>query len=177
MSIADQIIAEAQAQGLDPRIALEVAMAESGLKQNAVSAKGAIGVFQLEPATAAQLGVDATVLEQNIRGGVAYLLQMLARFGGNVQAALAAYNAGPERVTAAIQAGGNWLSRLPSETRAYVAKISAQLAAYTARVSPTGVVQTVVQSLPQRQQQALRGAVWVLAGALALWLAVDAIQP
>lgn len=175
MTVADQIIAESQAQGFDPRIALEVAMAESGLNQSAVSSAGAIGVFQLMPATAAQLGVDPSDVAQNIRGGIRYLGEQLARFG-DVAMALAAYNAGPDRVAQAVQSGGDWLSRLPAETRAYVARIVANLGAYTARVSPTAVVQTIVGQLPARQQSALKGAVWVLLGFLGLYLVVDALS-
>jgi soluble lytic murein transglycosylase-like protein len=128
MAIADQIVAEAQAQGVDPSLALEVAEAESGINQNAISPKGAIGVFQLMPATAAGLGVNPYDLDQNIAGGIAYLAQLLAQFGGNEQAALAAYNAGPGTVSNLINSQpGSWFSALPSETIAYVNRILANL--------------------------------------------------
>ena len=79
--------------------------------------------MQLEPATAAQLGVHPYDLAQNIRGGVQYLGQQLARFG-DPALALAAYNWGPARVASAIAIyGSDWLSHAPSETRAYVSKI------------------------------------------------------
>src|SRR6202012_6136854 len=64
----------------------------------AVSAPGAVGVMQLMPGTARQLGVDAADLKGNVEGGVAYLGEMLRRFEGDVPRALAAYNAGPEAV-------------------------------------------------------------------------------
>jgi hypothetical protein len=135
-SIPNAIIAEAQRQGVDPALALEVASVESNFNQNAVSTKGAIGVFQLELATAQQLGVDPTDLMQNIQGGVSYLRMMLAQFG-DPTAALAAYNWGPGNVQNAMAANGSgWLSSAPAGTRNYVAKIlnnvQTQYAAVTA---------------------------------------------
>ncbi|MCI0402666.1 MAG: lytic transglycosylase domain-containing protein [Acidobacteria bacterium] len=127
MTIPQLIIAAAQRHGVDPRLAVEVAVQESRLDQNAVSAAGAIGVFQLMPATAAALGVDPRNLEQNIEGGVRYLKQQLTRFG-DVAQALGAYNWGPERVEAAVRsAGADWLSRAPTETRNYVQAILSRL--------------------------------------------------
>jgi hypothetical protein len=123
MSVVDQIAAEAQRQGVDPNLAIEVATVESSLNQNAVSSAGAIGIFQLEPATAAQLGVNPYDPTQNIQGGIAYLRQMLAQFG-DLATALAAYNCGPGCVQK-LQAnyGSNWLAYAPGETQSYVAKI------------------------------------------------------
>lgn len=94
-----------------------VAWRESRFNQAAISPKGAMGVMQLMPATARQLGVDASDARANIEGGVAYLSQMLQRFEGDVPRALAAYNAGP----GAVQRYGG----VPpyAETRAYVRAI------------------------------------------------------
>ena len=92
--------------------------AESGFKPHARSPKGAQGLMQLMPHTAAQLGVrDAYNAEANINGGSEYLRQLLTQYHGDAQKALAAYNAGPNRVQ---QFGG-----VPPyhETRAYVARI------------------------------------------------------
>src|SRR5439155_5410272 len=126
MSAADVqslVVQTAASLGVDPALALAVASAESGFNQNARSSAGAIGVMQLEPGTAAQLGVNPYDLAQNIRGGVQYLGQQLARFG-DPALALAAYNWGPARVESAIaRYGGDWLSHAPGETRAYVSKI------------------------------------------------------
>ncbi len=86
-----------QAQ-LSPQLIEAVAWAESRFNQSARSPAGAIGVMQLMPGTAADLGVDAEDAGENMRGGAAYLRQMLNSFNGDIQLALAAYNAGPEAV-------------------------------------------------------------------------------
>ena len=84
--------------GVDPRLLSAVAETESGGNQDAVSAAGAIGVMQLMPDTAAGLGVNPYDKQQNIEGGAKYIRQMLDTFGGDVQKAVAAYNAGPQAV-------------------------------------------------------------------------------
>lgn len=106
----------AQANGLSPEFLEAVARTESNLDPHAVSPAGAIGVMQLMPATAAALGVDPRDPDQNIMGGARYLRAQLDRFDGDIDLALAAYNAGSGRVT---RAGG--VPPIP-ETRAYVAR-------------------------------------------------------
>jgi len=90
---------------------------ESRWHPHAVSRKGAIGLTQLMPGTARELGVDPTDPLANLIGGARYLRQLLDQFDGDVEKALAAYNAGPGRVRSA---GG-----VPAiaETRNYVASI------------------------------------------------------
>lgn len=130
-SVVDMITATALRYGLDPNLAVAQARAESGLNQAAVSRVGAIGVFQLMPATAAWLGVDPHDLAQNIDGGVRYLSQLLAEFGGDVQKALAAYNWGPGNLSKSLaQYGVDWMSHLPAETSAYIARITAAVGPY-----------------------------------------------
>ena len=92
------IAAAARKYNVDPRLAAAVAQTESGGNQEAVSPAGAIGVMQLMPETAAGLGVNPYDKQQNIDGGVKYIRQMMDTFGGDVQKAIAAYNAGPQAV-------------------------------------------------------------------------------
>ena len=91
--------AAAQKHNVPVNLLKAVAKAESDFRPNATSSCGAMGIMQLMPATAKSLGVtDAYDPEQNIMGGAKYLSQMLTQFGGNVEFALAAYNAGPGAV-------------------------------------------------------------------------------
>lgn len=126
--IASTIINTASAYGVDPRLALEVAMRESGLNQSAISPKGAIGIFQLMPGTAGDLGVDPRDAAQNIDGGVRYLSQLIGQFAGDVAAALGAYNWGATHVSETMALyGHDWLSHAPAETQAYVSGILANV--------------------------------------------------
>lgn len=88
-----------QIYGVDPSLVRAVMRHESGFNAGAVSPKGAQGLMQLMPGTAALMGVKNPFdPEQNIAGGVNYLRHCLDRFQHNVPLAVAAYNAGPERV-------------------------------------------------------------------------------
>lgn len=88
----------AREHDVPPALVKAVIAAESRFDVDAVSRKGAQGLMQLMPGTAAELGVaDPLVADQNVRGGVRYLREMLDRFG-DMSTALAAYNAGPEAV-------------------------------------------------------------------------------
>ncbi len=92
-----RLAAEARNHGLAPGLLEAVAWQESRGRMSAVSVKGALGVMQLMPGTAAELGVNPGDLADNIRGGALYLRRQLDRFG-TVPLALAAYNAGPGAV-------------------------------------------------------------------------------
>lgn len=86
-------------EGLSPRLVQAVMQVESAYDQRALSKKGAMGLMQLMPDTARELGVrDPWNPADNIRGGARYLRQQLDRFGGDLSLALAAYNAGPTAV-------------------------------------------------------------------------------
>ena len=107
----------ASSTGLDPRLLASVAWTESGFDPRSTSSAGAQGVMQLMPQTAAGLGVDPLDPSQALLGGARYLKDQLTAFGGRVDLALAAYNAGP---TAVRRAGG-----VPpyQETQDYVTRV------------------------------------------------------
>lgn len=100
------------------RLISGVIRAESGFDSTALSKTGAQGLMQLMPETARELGVENPFdIRENIDAGVRYLKQMLHRFGGSLEKALAAYNAGPSAVE---RFGG----QVPyKETRQYVARV------------------------------------------------------
>ena len=92
--------AAARKHGVPEDMFLRLVQQESGWNQGAVSPKGAVGLAQLMPGTAARLGVDANDPGENLDGGARYLAMMYSRFG-SWKLALAAYNAGPQAVEAA----------------------------------------------------------------------------
>ena len=120
--IAELVRGLAPKFGLDANLVLAVIEAESGFNSKAQSPKNAQGLMQLIPATAERFGVgDVWDPEQNLRGGMAYLQWLLKYFQGDVELALAGYNAGEGAVT---RYGG-----VPpyAETRSYVSRIIARL--------------------------------------------------
>ncbi len=106
----------AEREGVPPALFLALVHAESSFNPKALSRVGAIGLTQLMPATARELGVNPHDPVQNLVGGARYLRSQFERFG-SWQLALAAYNAGPTRVAR--------LGRIPNitETKNYVSKI------------------------------------------------------
>ncbi len=130
----------AKAEGLDVHLLRAVAWTESRGHQNAVSPKGALGVMQLMPSTAAELGVDPLDPDANLHGGARYLARQLSRFQ-SVPLALAAYNAGPGAV---LRWGG-----IPpyAETQAYVAQI---LSRYQGTPAPLVLRKTVPTPVARR---------------------------
>jgi soluble lytic murein transglycosylase-like protein len=107
---------------ISPTLLEAVVWQESRWNERAVSPAGARGLAQLMPGTARQMGVDPDDPLANLEGGARYLRMQLDAFGGDIEKALAAYNAGPMRVQ---RAGG--IPRI-RETQAYVAAIMARLA-------------------------------------------------
>jgi len=107
----------AQKYGINPDLFVRQIQAESAFNPAAVSSAGAIGLGQLMPATAKELGVDPTDPAQNLEGAARYMKQLLGRYKGDQTLALAAYNAGMGNVD---KAGG-----VPNfkETQNYIAKI------------------------------------------------------
>jgi soluble lytic murein transglycosylase-like protein len=125
----ESLIASASAKyGVPESLIKAVIDTESGFNPNVVSSAGAKGLMQLMDGTAAGLGVsNAYDPAQNIDGGTKYLSLQLQRFGGEVKMALAAYNAGPGRVSSlGVSSDAELMSvlnRLPSETQAYISKV------------------------------------------------------
>jgi hypothetical protein len=107
----------AEQNGLDPEFVARIAQTESNWNPKAVSKAGAMGVMQLMPGTAREMGVDPTDPLDNIRGGVTYLAKLHKQFGGDPTLVAAAYNAGPGAVQ---KAGG--VPNFP-ETQKYVQKV------------------------------------------------------
>ncbi len=120
-AIKAAIRAAARRHGVAENLALSMARVESSLIHTRISAAGAMGLMQLMPNTARELGVqDPFDVEQNADGGIRYLKQLLTSYRGDVKRALAAYNAGRGRVS---KSGP--LNALPRETRMYVSRIVA----------------------------------------------------
>ena len=109
-------------EGINPMLVQAVIRRESGGKPCAVSVKGAQGLMQLMPPTQSELGVrDPFDPAENIGAGARYLKQLLARYKSDLRLALAAYNAGPQRV-----APGGEVPAI-AETQAYVQAIMTDL--------------------------------------------------
>ena len=115
----DQIIVtHAARRGLDPDLVRAVIQVESAYRPSAESHKGAMGLMQLMPGTARDLSVfDPWDPSENVRGGTDYLRRLIDQFGGQLELALAGYNAGPLAVE---RYGG-----IPpyEETRDYVERV------------------------------------------------------
>ena len=164
-SMNESINAVSGRHHLDPDLINSVVHAESGFNPRAVSPKGAQGLMQLMPQTASRLGVvNSFDPGDNLEGGTRYLRELLERYNFDLIKALAAYNAGPQRVE---QYHG-----VPPyyETQAYVARIirdfnrkklaerkSAELTASSYQKSPARHAPTVKPAaLPETTPQAAR---------------------
>jgi len=123
------------------------------------SSAGAQGRMQVMPGTQADPGFGVTPardgsMEEKARVGADYLRAMMQRYGGDPAKAWAAYNAGPGRVDAALAQGGDWLARLPAETRAYVNKNMVQLRNQSGGTSGGGA--RVVAAVPTQPKERTR---------------------
>ncbi len=147
MTVQGMIAESARRYGVPAEIAIAVAQRETNFNQEAIGAAGEVGLFQLMPGTAGDLGVNPHDIYQNIDGGVRYLREQYDRFG-NWQQALQAYNAGPGNVMRGtvpemtfdymadvLRKAANWLGFGDDQPRAVVAP---------SRTSPSGFVPLVV---------------------------------
>lgn len=120
LSIDEAVDNASKKYGVDKKLILAVIQQESSFNPNSTSSAGAMGLMQLMPGTASELGVNnAYDINQNVDGGTKYLKSLLDTFG-NYKMAIAAYNAGP----GAVEKSGDNIAKLPSETQDYVAKVS-----------------------------------------------------
>ena len=139
-AIYDDLIEQhAAAEGVRPELVRAVIQAESAFNPNARSVKGAMGLMQLMPATAAEYGVaNPYNPHENIRGGVAYLRSLLTRYDDKEELALAAYNAGP----GAVEKYGGTVPPY-RETMNYVDRIRGSMKAHTGAPAPFRLYRTV----------------------------------
>ena len=129
----------AEANALSPDFVRAVIQAESAFNPRARSVKGAMGLMQLMPATAAEYRVvNAYDPSENIRAGVAYLKSLMTRYDNDVSLALAAYNAGPGAVDKYGRAVPPY-----KETRQYVARIKSDTDAARAATAPRTIYRVV----------------------------------
>jgi soluble lytic murein transglycosylase-like protein len=123
-SVKRNIINQARTMGVEPAIVLSIAKAESGFNQNAKSAGGHIGVFQLSHATAKHMGLNPYDLNDNIKGGITYYKNMYNKFG-SMELAVAAYNVGPD----AVKRNNN---KVPKHSQRFVSTIMSSYNSYKA---------------------------------------------
>ena len=145
----DAIIEEhAQRHSLRPELVRAVIQVESGFNPRALSPKGAMGLMQLMPATARDLGVlNAYDPEDNIRGGTRYLRLLLDKYDGDERLALAAYNAGPGAVD-------KYGRQVPPyrETEKYVQKVGSKAGpgADAASITPRLIIYKTIELVDGR---------------------------
>ena len=128
---------------ISPQLLEALVWQESRWRPGAVSSAGARGLAQLMPGTARQLGVNPHDPDANLEGGARYLRQQLDAFGGDLEKALAAYNAGPGRVNQWLRLNGDprtgaidwvtWVEKIPAnfETRYYIMRVIGNAVTYS----------------------------------------------
>ena len=135
---ADIINKHASKNNVDPNLIAAIIQTESSFNPNAKSGAGAAGLMQLMPGTAKGLGVSNSYdPDQNVAGGTKYIASLLKKYNGNLEYALAAYNAGPGNVDKWIKAGK--MGNIPfAETKAYAPKVLANYSSISSGTnSPT----------------------------------------
>jgi len=149
MDLVAAISQTAQRYGVDPALALAVAQKESSLDPSARGAAGEVGLYQLLPSTAHDLGVNPWDVAENIEGGIRYLRALLDRFR-DVRLALMAYNAGPSRV----QSGA-----VPASSVRYASDVLELAGAAGGPGAPSSTSWTAAASLPLPEPSA--GSLWL----------------
>lgn len=164
MTVQEKITISASMYGVDPNLALAIADRESGFDQNARGADGEVGVFQLMEGTARDLGVDRYNLDGNIAGGVRYLAQQFATFGGDPFKAVAAYNAGPGYVAGKIRQYGDqdWFNHIYESTQDYVTAVVPQVPGTIVYAGGPGAPITPARIEPLAMAAALAAGLLVL---------------
>ncbi|CAB1262344.1 lytic transglycosylase domain-containing protein [Clostridium sp. HV4-5-A1G] len=123
-SIDEAVESASRKYGVDKNLIMAVIKQESGFNPQAKSSAGAMGLMQLMPGTASELGVTNPYdVEQNVDAGTEYLRNMLNMFGNSKELALAAYNAGPGTLKNRGVNSSSDIVKLPYETRNYVQKV------------------------------------------------------
>jgi len=152
--LVDQLSRE---HGLDPKLMDALIRVESGYDPRAVSHKGAMGLMQLMPATATRLGIrNPFDPEQNIRGGMREFARLVDRYRGDLQLALAAYNAGEAAVAQyrgipPYRETRNYVSRILTIYTGRPYRLSAGYRAAPVRlVTDPGTGHAVITNLPNR---------------------------
>lgn len=157
----DSLINEsATDNGLDPNLLKALIKVESNFNPSARSKAGAIGLTQLMPDTAKELGVDPLNIQENIKGGAKYLAMMLDKFNGDLRSAITAYNAGPGKMQNVL-AGKDKLS---TESSNYYPKVEAVYKEYSTStiLPPTGIVapqEPISYRKPKYKPQTVTGKV------------------
>ncbi|NMM64514.1 lytic transglycosylase domain-containing protein [Clostridium sp. P21] len=124
LSIDEAVAKASRKYGVDTNLIMAVIKQESDFNPKSTSGAGAMGLMQLMPGTASELGVsDPYNIGENVDGGTKYLKSLLNMYAGNKQLALAAYNAGPGTLQNRGVSDVSGVSRLPYETRDYVNKV------------------------------------------------------
>jgi soluble lytic murein transglycosylase-like protein len=128
-------------EGVDAALIRDVIQEESAFRPCAVSPKGAVGLMQLMPATAGDLGVlDPFDPEENVSGGTRFLKRLMTQYGGDLALTLGAYNAGPSRVDASMA-----VPDIP-ETTNYVRDILSLFSGPKPAVAPTPVKSIILST-------------------------------
>lgn len=143
--VKDTIVKHSVEMGVDPALALSIAKAESGYRHSTKSPCGAIGVFQLMPATARNMGLNPYHLSDNIKGGLMYY-KMLYKMLGSTELALAAYHTGPAYVLK---------NKRPAPcSRSYVSSIMSEYYRLKAHTDPAVKRHNAAQEQLKKQQAA-----------------------